>query len=203
MRWAAMVIGSTEAKSHLPGFSWRRLLNGEEALPSFCESKDALPVNERGWGLRKKKLYKPWYQLNCLDVVVVQSLTCVWLCNFMDCSTPAFLVLHYSPRVCSNLCPFSQWCYPTISSSVALFPFFLDGPSPKMKMRQDVFKKKKKKASTHKLGVSAAEWVRQEWVRQPWVLTIVHPPHQASQPPTPWWPPPRSQHLTDSLSVID
>ena len=48
MRWAAMVIGSTEAKGHLPGFSWRRLLNGEEALPSFCESKDALPVNERG-----------------------------------------------------------------------------------------------------------------------------------------------------------
>ena len=23
-----------------------------------------------------------------------------------------------SPRVCSNLCPLSQWCYPTISSSV-------------------------------------------------------------------------------------
>ena len=27
-----------------------------------------------------------------------------------------------SPRVCSNSCPLSQWCHPTISSSVA--PFF-------------------------------------------------------------------------------
>ena len=25
-----------------------------------------------------------------------------------------------SPRVCSNLCPLSQWCHPTISSSVPL-----------------------------------------------------------------------------------
>ena len=48
MRWAATVIDSTEAKGHLPGFSWRGLSNGEEALPSFCESKDALPVNESG-----------------------------------------------------------------------------------------------------------------------------------------------------------
>ena len=24
-----------------------------------------------------------------------------------------------SPRICSNLCPLSQWCHPTISSSVA------------------------------------------------------------------------------------
>ena len=26
-----------------------------------------------------------------------------------------------SPKVCSNSCPFSQWCHPTISSSVAPF----------------------------------------------------------------------------------
>ena len=28
-----------------------------------------------------------------------------------------------SPRVCSDLCPLSQWCHPTISSSVIPFPF--------------------------------------------------------------------------------
>ena len=28
-----------------------------------------------------------------------------------------------TPRVCSNSCPFSQWCHPTISSSVAPFSF--------------------------------------------------------------------------------
>ena len=26
-----------------------------------------------------------------------------------------------SPRICSNSCPLSQWCYPTISSSIPLF----------------------------------------------------------------------------------
>ena len=32
----------------------------------------------------------------------------------MDCSMP-------SPRACSNSCPLSQWCHPTISSSVIPF----------------------------------------------------------------------------------
>ena len=30
-----------------------------------------------------------------------------------------------SPRACSNSCPLTQWCYPTISSSAALFSFCL------------------------------------------------------------------------------
>ena len=30
-----------------------------------------------------------------------------------------------SPRVCSNLCPLSWWCYPNISSSAAPFSFYL------------------------------------------------------------------------------
>ena len=28
-----------------------------------------------------------------------------------------------TPRTCSNSCPSSRWCHPTISSSVVLFPF--------------------------------------------------------------------------------
>ena len=39
----------------------------------------------------------------------------------MDCSTSGFPLLH-SPRVCSNSCPLSRWCHPTISSSVIPFP---------------------------------------------------------------------------------
>ena len=38
----------------------------------------------------------------------------------MDCSMPGCPVLHYL-LVCSNSCPLSQWCYLTISSSVAPF----------------------------------------------------------------------------------
>ena len=42
----------------------------------------------------------------------------------MDCSMPGFLVLHYL-TVCSNSCPLSWRCRPTIASSVAPFSFCL------------------------------------------------------------------------------
>ena len=48
----------------------------------------------------------------------------VWLCDPTDYSTPGFSVLHYLPE-CSNSCPLSQWCHPTISSSVVPFFFCL------------------------------------------------------------------------------
>ena len=50
---------------------------------------------------------------------VTQS--CPALCNPVDCSTPAFPVLHHLSRVCSNSCPLSLWCHPAISSSVIPF----------------------------------------------------------------------------------
>ena len=46
---------------------------------------------------------------------VVHLLSRVWLCDPMDCSTPGSSVPHY-PRVCTNSCPLSQWCYLTIES---------------------------------------------------------------------------------------
>ena len=39
----------------------------------------------------------------------------------MDCSTPVFPSPSLSPGVCPNSCPFSQWCHPTILSSVTHF----------------------------------------------------------------------------------
>ena len=44
-----------------------------------------------------------------------------------------FPILHYLPGVCSNSCPLSWWCYPTISSSVVPFSSCLQsspGPFP-------------------------------------------------------------------------
>ena len=60
----------------------------------------------------------------------VQSLSHVQLCDPMDCSTPGLPVHHQLPEFTqSNLaaavvaaCPLSQWCHPTISSSVIPFP---------------------------------------------------------------------------------
>ena len=60
------------------------------------------------------------YKLIC-TVIVVQSLNPVWLIGIPwtaahrpPCPSP-------TPRVYSNSCPLSQWCHPTILSSVALF----------------------------------------------------------------------------------
>ena len=49
-----------------------------------------------------------------------QLLSHVPLCDPMDCSMPGSRVFHYLP-VCSDSCSLSWWCYPTISTSVALF----------------------------------------------------------------------------------
>ena len=54
----------------------------------------------------------------------VQSLSCVQLCDPVDCSTPGLLVHHQLPT-CSNSCPSSQWYRPTILSSVVPFSFWL------------------------------------------------------------------------------
>ena len=51
----------------------------------------------------------------------VQSLSCVWLF-----ATPWFAWFPCPfPRICLNLCPLSQWCHPTILSSVIPFPSYL------------------------------------------------------------------------------
>ena len=52
------------------------------------------------------------------------------LCDPMDCSTPGFPTHHQLPKVCSNSCPWSQWCDPTISSSVIAFSSCLQSFPP-------------------------------------------------------------------------
>ena len=54
-------------------------------------------------------------------LLVVQSLSCVWLCNPNQLQCARLSCPSLSPWVCSNSCPQSQWCYLTISSSAALF----------------------------------------------------------------------------------
>ena len=56
--------------------------------------------------------------LGCGSVVKL----CRTLCDLMNNRLPC---LSLSPEVCLNSCPLSSWCYLTISSSAALFPFGL------------------------------------------------------------------------------
>ena len=49
------------------------------------------------------------------------SQSCLSLCNLMNFSMPGYLVPLPTPKTCSNSHPSSQWCHPTISSSVVPF----------------------------------------------------------------------------------
>ena len=53
--------------------------------------------------------------------IVIQSRSCVWLCDHMNCGTPGFPVLSLPPGVCSNSCLMCWWCHLTILTSVAPF----------------------------------------------------------------------------------
>ena len=50
----------------------------------------------------------------------VQLLSCVWLCDPRDCSTPGFPVHHQLPELTQTYVH-SRWCHPIISTSVIPF----------------------------------------------------------------------------------
>ena len=64
--------------------------------------------------------------LNCSWSLVVQFSSVTQfrptLCDHMDWTTPGFPVLSPTSGACSNSCPSSQWCHPTISSCLQSFP---------------------------------------------------------------------------------
>ena len=66
-------------------------------------------------------LQKYCYLYN-IQFSTVQLLSCVRLCDPIDCSTPGLRVHHQLPEFTQNSCPLSRSCHPTISSSVV--PFF-------------------------------------------------------------------------------
>ena len=51
-------------------------------------------------------------------LAVVQLLSCVWLFVTPWTVTCRLPCPSLSPRACPNSCPLSQWCHPTISSSI-------------------------------------------------------------------------------------
>ena len=51
--------------------------------------------------------------------------SCATLWDTMDCSIPGFSVLYNLPEFAQTHVPLSQWCHPTISSSVIPFSTYL------------------------------------------------------------------------------
>ena len=75
------------------------------------------------WSL-KSWLWCPIFYLKSTSMIQFSSVaqSCLTLCDRMDCSMPVHPPCPSpTPRVDSNSCPFSQWCHPTISSSVIPF----------------------------------------------------------------------------------
>ena len=93
----------------VPGQLWEQVTRGgvgvasggRDSLPEVCALDQ---VGECGF----------WAEVPCCCSVTKSYLT---LCDPIDCSSPA---LHYVP-VCSNSCPLSRWCHPTITSSIVPF----------------------------------------------------------------------------------
>ena len=71
------------------------------------------------WWLRKQKSLINVLNFQNAFVIVVQSLSCIWL--FATPWNAAYPCPSPSPGSCSNSCSLSQWCFPTISSSVIPF----------------------------------------------------------------------------------
>ena len=89
----------------------------EPATPAW--QVDSLPTEPLG-KLRFRFRCLSTHKVAYMHTVVVQSLICVEL--FANPLQHARLPCpSLSPRVCSNSCPLSRWCHPTISSSVTLF----------------------------------------------------------------------------------
>ena len=91
---------------------WKRVL--KEFSASYHNYRVIHSTNPKNWD---KGIFL--YQHSVQFSSVTQS--CPTLCDPMDCSTPGSPVHHPTLGAHSKSCPSSQWCHPTISSSVVPF----------------------------------------------------------------------------------
>ena len=98
---------------------------------------------------------------------VAQS--CLTLCDLMDCSTPGFTGHHQLiPEAYFKSCPVSQWCHPTISSSVVPFSFCLQsfsasGSFPMSQFFPPGSQSTRVSASASVLSMNIQDWFPLEW----------------------------------------
>ena len=95
----------------------------------------------------------------------------------LPCPTP-------TPRACSNLCPLSWWCHPTISSSVILFSCLQSFPASGSFPMSQFFT-----SGGQSIGVSASASVLpiniQDWFPLGWTGSPCSPRDSQESSPTP------------------
>ena len=105
--------------------------------------------------------------------------TCI---NFdpMKCSPPRLLCPPLSPRVCSNSCPLTQWCHPTVSSSVTPFSscpqsFPASGSFPMSQLFASVGQRTGVSASASVLPMNIQGWItfRMDWFDLQFICLIL------------------------------
>ena len=108
-------------------FKWSTLESSTKRIKSHVQNRQPVGICCRlrehtlclwqprgmGWGGVEGRL-----QRGGLHIVVVQSLSLVWPHKLQQARLPCPSL---SPRISSNSGPLSQWCHPTISSSVVPF----------------------------------------------------------------------------------
>ena len=108
------------------------------------------------WNFKNKNLR--------LIIIVFQSLSHVWptLCDALAYSTTGIFCPPLSPGVCSNPCPLSRWCHPTISSSVTHFscpqPSPVSGSFPMSSLFASGGQSIRASASASVLPINVQDW---------------------------------------------
>ena len=94
----------------------------QKRLSLIINDKTALPLPS--WACGPGKTLKVSAERLFLSVVA-QSLSHAWLFSTHGLQHAGLPCSSLFPGICSNSCPLSQWCYPTISSSIDPFSFCL------------------------------------------------------------------------------
>ena len=111
-----------EMATHSSVLAWRIPGTGElGGLPSTGSHRVGHNWSDLAAAAGDARGTNPYFQPSQLNIVVVWSLSRVWLWahGLQHARLPCPSLF---PRVCSDSCPLSHWCYLTISSSVALSP---------------------------------------------------------------------------------
>ena len=115
-QWQQEVRNTAYDKCNVPESSRNHLPTPLHGKIVFHEISPWSPKGWRLYNLIKMRLHSLLSALFLYSCLVMSN--CLWPHGLqharLPCPSP-------SPRVCSNSCPFSWWCHPSISSSVAPF----------------------------------------------------------------------------------
>ena len=97
--------------------------------------------------------------LSVVAIIVIQSLLLVPTLQAHGLQNTRLLIPLISPRVSSNSCPLSQWCYLTTSFFVPSFPFCLQSsPASKSFPMSSLFTSGGASASATVLSINIQHW---------------------------------------------